>query len=268
VSLRLADTYIWLLDPVQPDATGPLSWDALKVEGQAGLAARAGTKLVNEGRLYTSFVPVLLRMRLDDVLGPLWENAHVSAGDAWTALSRYVYLPRLRDLRVLLETVRTGANSTTWEAEGFAVADAYDVERGRYLGLTTRGIHASVNGATLIVRPLEACRQVVADGPENVQDEVAIERDELEAVDNGRIAPTTPRRFYGSVRLDPGRLNRDFGRVTQEVVAHLTGLVDARVEITIEVRAEHNVGFPDDIVRAVSENARTLKFESQGFEPD
>jgi hypothetical protein len=78
----------------------------------------------------------------------------------------------------------------------------------------------------------------------------------------------TLRRFYGSVRLDPGRLNRDFGRVAQEVIAHLSGLVHGGVEITLEIRAEHDEGFPDKIVRDVSENARTLKFESQGFEPE
>src|SRR5204863_2555550 len=78
VSLRLSETYHWLLVPGQPDPTGPIEWDAIKVDGQAGLAVRAAEKLVNDGRLYTSFVPVLLRMRLDGVLASLWENAHVS----------------------------------------------------------------------------------------------------------------------------------------------------------------------------------------------
>ena len=265
VSLRLGDTYHWLLVPGQPDPNGPIEWDAIKVEGQAGLAVRAGDKLVNEGRLYTSLVPVLLRMRLDGVLESLWEDGHVAVNDLWSAFSRYLYLPRLRDLRVLLETARAGANSTTWEAEGFGIADAREGER--YLGLTVRGIHAAVSGTTLLVRPSEASIQAAADDRAAVAtggDDGDEEADETgPAPDDGKL-----RRFYGSVRVDPGRLNRDFGRVAQEVISHLSGLVDARVEITIEVRAEHDEGFPDDVVRTVSENARTLKFEPQGFEPE
>jgi hypothetical protein len=268
VSLRLGDTYHWLLVPGQPDPKGPIEWDAIKVEGQAGLAARAGDKLVNEGRLYTSFVPVLLRMRLDGVLESLWEDGHVTVNDLWSTFSRYVYLPRLRDLRVLLETVRAGANSTTWEDEGFGVADAYEAENARYLGLTVRGIHSAVTGTTLIVRPSEATTQAAEDDRAIVTggdgDESAGDREPGEAAPDDRKL----RRFYGSVRVDPGRLNRDFGRVAQEVISHLTGLVDARVEITIEVSAEHDEGFPDDVVRTVTENARTLKFDPQGFEPE
>lgn len=40
----------------------------------------------------------------------------------------------------------------------------------------------------------------------------------------------------------------------------------AQVEITVETRATANDGFPDDKVRVVTENARTLKFTSFGFE--
>jgi predicted AAA+ superfamily ATPase len=268
VSLRLADTYQWLLVPGQPDPTGPIEWDAIKVDGQAGLAVRAGEKLVNEGRLYTSFVPVLLRMRLDGVLAPLWESGHVSVNELWSAFSRYLYLPRLRDIGVLLDNVRAGANSTVWEAEGFGVAEAYDDEQGRYLGLTVRGFHPEVTGATLVVRPSEANAQAQADRQATAEDEEEGKGVEDEQTEDGRVVDGKLRRFYGAVQLDPSRLNRDFGRVAQEVIAHLTSLVDAQVEISVEVRAEHKDGFPEETVRTVSENAKTLKFEPQGFEPE
>ena len=268
VGSRLGDTYQWLILPGQPDPKGPLEWDAIKVEGQAGVAVRAGDKLVNEGRLYTSFVPVLLRMRLDAVLESLWKDGHVAVNDLWSAFSRYVYLPRLRDVRVLLETVRAGSNTTTWETEGFAIADAYDAEHGRYLGLTVSGIHTGIAGTTLVVQPSLASRQAASDGLA-----VKSNSDRSEPEDGSALAELDTdsrklRRFYGSVSLDPGRLNRDFGRVAQEVVSHLSGLVGARVEVTVEVRVDCDEGFPDDVVRTVSENARTLKFESQGFEQE
>ncbi len=263
-SLRLADTYHWLLVPGQPDPNGPIEWDAIKVEGQAGLAARAGDKLVNEGRLYTALVPVLLRMRLDGVLATLWEKGHVTVNEVWNAFSRYLYLPRLRDLNVLIETVRTGANSTVWETEGFAVSEAFDEENARYLGLTVRGFHLGVTGTTLVVLPSEALKQTPEDAETAEPDEDGNGMGEVNG-DEGTAKKL--RRFYGSVRLDSTRLNRDFGRVAQEIVSHLAGL-GSRVEITVEVRAERDEGFPEDVVRNVSENARTLRFESQGFEPE
>ena len=64
----------------------------------------------------------------------------------------------------------------------------------------------------------------------------------------------------------PSDSNRDVARLTQEVVEHLTGLVDTDVEVTLEVQATNQDGFPDDIVRTVSENARTLHLLSHGFE--
>ena len=78
--------------------------------------------------------------------------------------------------------------------------------------------------------------------------------------------PALPRRFHGTVSLDPTRVGRDAGRIAEEVIAHLSGLVGARVKVTLEVEAEVPAGVPEQVVRIVTENGRTLKFISQGFE--
>ena len=54
--------------------------------------------------------------------------------------------------------------------------------------------------------------------------------------------------------------------MAEEVVAHLAGLVGAKVRVTLEIEAEAPAGIPDNVVRIVTENANVLKFESQGFE--
>ncbi len=43
---------------------------------------------------------------------------------------------------------------------------------------------------------------------------------------------------------------------------------DTDVEVRIEITAKSDHGFDDEVVRAVTENARTLKFEQHGFEGD
>lgn len=62
------------------------------------------------------------------------------------------------------------------------------------------------------------------------------------------------------------RVGRDAGKVAEEVIAHLSGLVGAKVTVTLEISAEIPAGVPDHVVRIVTENSRTLKFTSQGFE--
>ena len=49
---------------------------------------------------------------------------------------------------------------------------------------------------------------------------------------------------------------------------HLTRLVGAKVEITIEIHAELPDGAGDKLVRDVTENCRTLKFSDYGFETE
>jgi hypothetical protein len=68
------------------------------------------------------------------------------------------------------------------------------------------------------------------------------------------------------VTLDPTRVGRDASRIAEEVIAHLAGLVGAKLTVTLEVEAEIPSGAPDQVVRTVTENSRTLKFTSQGFE--
>ena len=87
------------------------------------------------------------------------------------------------------------------------------------------------------------------------------------------LAPTgTPapiaRRFYGSVVLDSTRVGRDAGRIAEEVIAHLASLPGAEVRVTLEIDASIPDGASENVVRTVTENARTLKFGSQGFETE
>jgi hypothetical protein len=82
------------------------------------------------------------------------------------------------------------------------------------------------------------------------------------------VKPKAPvlRRFHGSAKIDATRLSRDVDLIASSVVQHLAGLLDAKVTITVEIEAEIPSGAPDNVVRTVTENCRTLKFENQGFE--
>jgi hypothetical protein len=65
---------------------------------------------------------------------------------------------------------------------------------------------------------------------------------------------------------DAARVGRDASRIADEVISHLVGLIGTNVSVTLEIEAEIPAGAPDNVVRTVTENGRTLKFLSSGFE--
>ena len=56
--------------------------------------------------------------------------------------------------------------------------------------------------------------------------------------------------------------------IAEEVVQHLAARTGDRLEVTFEVQSVISDRTPDDVVRTVSENCRTLKFTSHGFEKE
>lgn len=76
------------------------------------------------------------------------------------------------------------------------------------------------------------------------------------------------KRYHGTVKLDPERAGRDASRIADEVITHLAGLVGATVQVTLEIEARFPDGAPDNVVRIVTENSRTLKFTTHGFESE
>ena len=93
-------------------------------------------------------------------------------------------------------------------------------------------------------------------------------------LDDGDDRPPQPptakvmRRFYGSVKLNQLKVSSSAGQIADEVVKHLAGIVDSEVEVVLEVRAKAPGGIPDSVVRTVSENSKTLKFQAFEFEEE
>jgi hypothetical protein len=278
VTARLPETYQWLLVPTQQRPEDPVDWQATRLSGQESLAARASKRLRNDELLITSFAPSRLRMELDNV--PLWRGDHVSIRQLTDDFGRYVYLPRLKDPSVLAKAIRDGLGMLMWEQDSFAYAESYDEGQGRYRGLRTREL-VSVDGGDsgLLVRPEAAILQIereesrVPPPPGGGEANGGTEQPGGGGAEpgNGEVTPPVRgtrklRRFHGTVALDPERPGRDAGRIAEEVIAHLTGLMGATVRVTLEIDADIADGAPENVVRTVTENSNALKFTSAGFE--
>ena len=277
VQLRLRETYNWLLVPGQPDPQGEAKIDTIRVTGDGTLAERASRKLIDNQLLNRVFSPVLLRIELDRI--PLWRANHLAAGELWELLARYLYLPRLASRDVLYEAVESGPHQLLWDDEGFGLAESYDDQTRRYLGLRGPGAQPAqqspVTVGTLLVRPLAAKDQMDRDAPDppaSTRGNLP-ETDVLSSASGGHeplpaapAPPRAPRRFHATAKLNPLRISRDAAQIAEEIVQRLAGVVDTDVEVTVEIQARTAEGFPPEVVRAVSENGQTLKLESFSFE--
>jgi len=279
VTARIPETYQWLLVPVQSSPRAAVEWQALRVAGQDALAVRAGKKLKGDELLVTGFAATRLRLELDRV--PLWRGDHVAVKQLAEDFARYLYLPRLKDPSVLLAAIREGVSLLTWESDAFAFADSFDEAAGRYRGLRSAQniLLPDADSPGLLVKPDVARRQLDAEIPRSPEVRPTpgpVDGDSgkpVPGIDGGRVEPaapvaTQPKRFHGTVVLESTRVGRDASQIADEVIAHLSGLVGATVRVTLEVEAEIPSGAPDQVVRTVTENGRTLKFTSLGFEKE
>jgi hypothetical protein len=256
-----------------------MQWQAFRLQGQEALAIRASRKLKNDELLVCKLAASRLRLELDNV--PLWRGDHVSIKQLAEDFARYLYLPRLRNTQVLIEAIQDGVTLLSWQQDSFAYADSFDDATKRYRGLRF-GQHISITDDSqsgLLVKPDAAQEQIQA-----IQAATAAAVGTSTATAQGQVvkpgetgaapgtstpaAPPKPKRFFGSVKLNPQRAGRDAGKIAEEIIQHLTLQPGATVEVILEIQAQMPEGASDSTVRTVMENARTLKFTTHSFEKE
>ena len=270
------------------------------------LAERASDKLHHADRLRTVQGARNIRFDLDQHLSTVWERGHVRVGDLWEYYCKHVYLPRLSERSVLAKGILGVFSELTWDVEGFAIAAGYDDVAGQYVGLAIphQDTPPQITDSIMLVSPERAMAQrqqelaereaawAATAGAERAGESTGAGLDSTAGTGRGSggqfpartsgaagglagtgsapegAAPPAPKnsRFYGVAKINPERYGREFNRLQQEIIQHLAAPEDVELEISVEITAHKKDGYPDDKVRIVSENARTLKFESYGFE--
>jgi len=208
-----------------------------------------------------------------------------------------LYLPRVINADVVLAAIRDGLAQLLPD-ETFALASTYDEANQRYLGLQQRSPNPVLDSTALLVKPSVAQAQLEADEAARKAKEAERKAQDQGGntdpggdtkpdkprdstgpapggdVGGGPVKPpeppeeSRPTRFFGSAKLDGCRVGREAGRIADEVLGHLTTLPGAEVEITLDVQIRIPDGINEEVVRTVSENANTLKFDQASFEKD
>jgi len=275
VTTRIPETYQWLLVPIQSGPQSAIELQVMRLSGQDALALRASKKLRNDELLITGFASTRLRMEMDRI--PLWRGDHVTIKQMADDFARYTYLPRLKDVSVLIRAIQDGLGLLTWVQDSFAYAESYDETSGRYRALRGGQVVSILDIDTpgLLVKGLIAHKQMnderieppIVDPPSGPGPGAGPGSGPSGGQEPPPVASKLTR-FHGTVTLDATRVGRDASLIADEVISHLSGLVGANVTVTLEIDADIPSGAPEHVVRTVTENSRTLKFTSQGFEKE
>lgn len=286
-----------------PPPNTPTQIEAVRLSAGNDLASlgtvlqRASYRAVTDNHLITRWGPRLLQLDLQRF--NLWQGVdHLSVRQLWQYLATYLYLPRLRDKEVLLTTIRAGAAATDFFGYAMGV-DTQGAYQGLYFGRQPSTIFDEEG--SVVVTP-EAARAALAQQAAAQQQAEAAKSGNTGPLWGGASAGAgtaasaagggatmregsgantyspaaaqpgastagpAPTTFFGSVELNTLMLSSSAGKIGEEVVARLAGLLGAQVKVRLEIEAHIPGGVPDKVQRDVTENARTLKFKTAEFE--
>ena len=266
VKNRLNEVYCWLLVP-SIDSNGDTNtviWEIDRLVGMEQIVPKASAKMRQIEQIITQWAPIHLKRELDNLL---WkEEDHIQVKKLWEYMSTYCYLPRLADYSVLETTIREGVVGE----EMFALASSFDGTR--YIELRYNTAVSKVYQSDYLVKIDPARRQIIQEmkgkGNEQGGNSPGNPNPPVTPVfPNPPIIPESQKdtRFFMNVKLDNTRVIRDLQNYLEEVIRHLTAVDGCEVEISLEVNAQVENGFPKGTIRTVSENCRTLKVNTFGF---
>lgn len=278
IDMRLKETYCWLIVPYidQYNDKKTIQWEISDIGGGSeGIVAKVTRKMQQNEQVITKWAPALLQMVLDQLL---WkENDYIQISKLWEYICTYCYLPRVCSYSVLEDAIYQGLASL----EFFGIAAAYAEDKKRFIDLRIGQPVFSINRSDLLVKPKIALKQIQEEAgskisktnEEETSQEITVitskDPSTVEKTGNDSIKLKTQslnKHFYMSVKLDNTRINRDINNYVQEIVQHLLAIEGADIEMKFEVEVNAPNGIPNNTVRTVSENCRTLKIDDFGFD--
>ncbi|MDR1785562.1 MAG: DUF499 domain-containing protein, partial [Spirochaetaceae bacterium] len=272
VDARVKEAYCWLIVPYIDRNVDmkTIRFDVSRLSGgDDSIITKAAKRMLQNEAIITRWAPALLLMELDNLL---WRDVnHLNIKQLWDYLCTYCYLPRLAGENVLFEAIRSGVESS----EYFAYAEGQD-SAGRYEALTigaSRSFTISPDGLIVKIETAKAQlqkeapeTQTAADIPAPHASPLPSESSPLFSISSPLSPNSSPTHFYGSVKLDDlTKIGKNTGDINLEVLQHFAKLPKAGITVKIDIQVTAPEGMPDDLVRTVRENCRTLKFETSEF---
>ncbi len=271
------ETFRWLISPGQSVVKGggisEIEWEAFPLNPAAPGLGKEVSRAARENELVIDeWAPTHLNNLLKTWF---WKEGAptASALDVWQKTCAYLYMPRLGGSTVMQSAIAAGAGSRDFFALAFGKDD--DKYRGFMFGriaspmmdelLLIEPGHATAYEAAL---PASAPRPNVEPQPPDDLGSLKIPADPVPPPGGVGTEPaqSRPVKYFGNLTLDPVRCALQFSTVANEIVQLFTANPKAKVRIKVDIDVEQADGFDEATLRAVRENARTLKFDQSEFE--
>jgi hypothetical protein len=285
IDVYIQETWRHLIIPTQ-EGTEAIRLSEIKVPEKINPVIKAIQKMKQDELLVDALSPKILSMEM--LQYNLWQGKnHITFRELWSDYTQYVYLHRLKNRSVLEKAIEAGVRSGeffAW-AEGLsAKVDSDDVNR--YEGLIfSSDSFFQITPDGLVVKADAAKAQIEkekknSDSQSDLQDSATLisERTNFfpsgtslvngSGINSGTSDSSVPKptHFYGTIKIDPAKIGSTAGLINTEVLQHFSQLPGVSINVSLDIQVNIPSGVPEDIVRIIRENCRTMKFDSSEFD--
>jgi len=274
------ECFKWLLCPSQENPTGKPNVETFPLNTTgATLGPEIERVCLDNELVIATWSPIHLRTKLKDLYWKADKPA-VKAADFWEDTLRYLYLPRLKDRGVIAQAIVKGAGTRDF----FGIA--YGEHEGKFDGFKLGNANVQFDDTLLLIEPeaakaYEAANQAAVSTPGVVSLVTQPDASTGNAIQKTPgtsstsstlqlpiLTPATPRpkSFHGSADVAPAAAKMRLVQIAEEIIAILAADPNAEVKVRIEIQAAFANGAQDQTKRAVSENAKTLGFNTAEWE--
>ena len=274
------ECYKWLLCPSQQNPTGKPTVETLLLNTSGATLGPEIERVCLENEwIIPTWSPIHLRTKLKELYWKTDKPA-VKAADFWEDTLRYLYLPRLKDRGVIAQAIVKGAGTRDF------FGTAYGEHEGKFDGFKLGDANVQFDDTLLLIEPeaakaYEAANQAAVSTPGVVSSVTQPDASTGNAIQETPgasstsstpllpiLTPATPRpkSFHGSADVAPAAAKMRLVQIAEEIIAILAADPNAEVKVRIEIQATFANGVQDQTKRAVSENAKTLGFNTAEWE--
>ena len=272
------ECFKWLLCPSQENSTGKPSVEVspLNTSG-ASLGPEIERVCLDNEWVIATWSPIHLRAKLKEFYWKADKPAK-KAAEFWEDTLRYLYLPRLKDRGVLAQAIVKGAST------GDFFGTAYGEHDGKFDGFKLGDSNVQFDDTLLLIEPEAAKAYEVANRPPVVSPgptppgpipprptppgPIPPGATPPGPISPGPVPIPVPKAksFHGSADVAPAAAKMRLVQIAEEIIALLAADPNAEVKVRIEIQANFSNGAADQTKRAVSENAKTLNFNTAEWE--
>ena len=276
------ECYRWLLCPVKhtpTDSKTTIEPFQMNTSG-SGFGPEVERVCVENELVISAWSPIHLRSKLSELY---WKDDKpaIAAKTFWEDTLKYLYLPRLKNRKVLEQAIIQGAGSKDFYGTAFGQTGE------KYQGFKFGDDNVQFDDTLLLIQPDAAAiyeASIKSPPPAPPGTTTGTETGGTTAVkENGPtagggtttitppggttvVAPKKAKTYYGSIEIKPSGAKMQMVSVADEIISLLASDPNAVLKVSIEINADFPEGASDQIKRATSENSKSLGFQSSTWE--